>query len=114
MNWFERASAVIPGGVNSPVRAFKAVGGDPPFVASGTGARVTTVDGRELIDFIASWGALIHGHAHPSVVGAVTVAAARGTSFGVPTTDEVELAELIVDMVPSVEVVRLVNSGTEA
>jgi glutamate-1-semialdehyde 2,1-aminomutase len=114
MNWFERASAVIPGGVHSPVRAFKAVGGDPPFIASGSGARVTTADGRELIDFIASWGALIHGHAHPAVVEAITEAAARGTSFGIPTTAEVELAEMITDMVPSVDVVRLVNSGTEA
>ena len=114
MNWFERASAVIPGGVNSPVRAFKAVGGHPPFIASGSGARVTTIDGTELIDFIASWGALIHGHAHPVVIDAITEAAGRGTSFGVPTTAEVELAELIVEMVPSVDVVRMVNSGTEA
>ncbi len=114
MSWFERASAVIPGGVHSPVRAFKAVGGDPPFIASGSGARVTTTDGRELIDFIASWGALIHGHAHPAVVEAVTGTAARGTSFGIPTTAEVELAEMITEMVPSVDVVRLVNSGTEA
>jgi glutamate-1-semialdehyde 2,1-aminomutase len=114
MNWFERASAVIPGGVNSPVRAFKAVGGRPPFIASGDGARVTTIDGNELIDFIASWGALIHGHAHPVVIDAITEAAGRGTSFGVPTTAEVELAELMVEMVPSVDVVRMVNSGTEA
>ena len=114
MNWFERASAVIPGGVNSPVRAFKAVGGDPPFVTSGSGARVTTTDGRELIDFIASWGALINGHAHPVIVEAITEAAAKGTSFGVPTTTEVELAELIVEVVPSVDIVRMVNSGTEA
>ena len=114
MNWFERACAVIPGGVNSPVRAFKAVGGDPPFVTSGSGARVTTTDGRELIDFIASWGALINGHAHPVIVEAITEAAAKGTSFGVPTTTEVELAELIIEMVPSVDIVRMVNSGTEA
>lgn len=114
MNWWERANVVIPGGVNSPVRAFGSVGGEPPFIASGSGARLTTSEGRELIDFIASWGALIHGHAHPVVVEAVGKAAASGTSFGVPTTNEVELAELIVDMVPSVEVVRLVNSGTEA
>jgi len=114
MNWFERASAVIPGGVNSPVRAFKAVGGDPPFVTSGSGARVTTTEGRELIDFIASWGALINGHAHPVVVEAITEAAAKGTSFGVPTTTEVELAELLIEMVPSVDIVRMVNSGTEA
>ena len=107
MDWFERASAVIPGGVNSPVRAFKAVGGDPPFAASAAGARITTTDGRELIDFIASWGALIHGHAHPVVVEALNTATSLGTSFGIPTTAEVELAELIVEMVPSVEVVRL-------
>ena len=114
MDWFERATAVIPGGVNSPVRAFKAVGGDPPFAASASGARITTIDGRELIDFIASWGALIHGHAHPVVVEALRAATSLGTSFGIPTTAEVELAELIVEMVPSVEVVRMVNSGTEA
>ncbi|MDF1595312.1 MAG: glutamate-1-semialdehyde 2,1-aminomutase [Acidimicrobiia bacterium] len=114
MSWFERARAVIPGGVNSPVRAFKAVGGDPPFVLSGSGARVTTTDGRELIDFVASWGALINGHAHPSVIAAITEAAENGSSFGLPTTAEVEFAELIVEMVPSIEVVRMVNSGTEA
>ena len=112
--WFERARAVMPGGVNSPVRAFGAVGGNPPFVASATGSVLTTVDGDELIDFISSWGALILGHADPDVVSALTDAVAKGTSFGVPTAAEVELAELIVSMVPGIEVVRLVNSGTEA
>jgi glutamate-1-semialdehyde 2,1-aminomutase len=104
----------MPGGVNSPVRAFKAVGGSPPFIASAAGARLTTVDGDELIDFIASWGALILGHAEPSVVAAVEEAARRGTSYGVPTAQEVELAELVGEMIPSMEVMRMVNSGTEA
>jgi len=112
--WQRRASEVMPGGVNSPVRAFRAVGGAPPFVESGRGARLSTVDGRELVDFIASWGAQILGHAHPEVVEAVQKAVTRGTSFGVSTTAEVELAELICELVPSVEVVRMVNSGTEA
>ena len=112
--WFERASAVMPGGVNSPVRAFKAVGGTPPFMASASGARMTTVDGDELIDFIASWGALILGHAHPIVIDAVIEATRRGMSFGTPSPGEVTLAELIIDLVPSVDVVRMVNSGTEA
>ncbi len=112
--WQRRASEVMPGGVNSPVRAFRAVGGAPPFVESGRGARLSTVDGRDLVDFIASWGAQILGHAHPDVVEAVQGAVARGTSFGVSTTSEVELAELICELVPSVEVVRMVNSGTEA
>ncbi|MGH8873166.1 MAG: glutamate-1-semialdehyde 2,1-aminomutase [Acidimicrobiia bacterium] len=112
--WQQRAVKVMPGGVNSPVRAFRAVGGIPPFVDFGHGARLSTVDGRELIDFIASWGAQILGHAHPELVDAVHAAVARGTSFGVSTTAEVELAELICDLVPSVEVVRMVNSGTEA
>jgi glutamate-1-semialdehyde 2,1-aminomutase len=112
--WNQRAAAVMPGGVNSPVRAFRAVGGAPPFAESGSGAYLRTIDGDNLIDFIASWGALILGHAHPEVVAAVRHAATKGTSFGVSTTAEVELAELICDLVPSVEVVRLVNSGTEA
>jgi glutamate-1-semialdehyde 2,1-aminomutase len=112
--WFERAERVMPGGVNSPVRAFKAVGSTPPFVTSARGARVTTTDGDELIDFIASWGALILGHAREEVIGPIVDAARRGTSFGVPTGAEVELAELITQLVPSVEVTRMVNSGTEA
>jgi glutamate-1-semialdehyde 2,1-aminomutase len=111
---WDRARAVMPGGVNSPVRAFSAVGGAPPFVHHGEGAFLFTDDGSRLIDFIASWGALILGHATPTVVDAVQKAAASGTSFGVPTRAEVELAELIVEMVPSIEVVRMVNSGTEA
>jgi glutamate-1-semialdehyde 2,1-aminomutase len=110
----EKAAALIPGGVNSPVRAFAAVGGTPPFIASGEGARITDIDGNEYLDFLGSWGPLILGHAHPAAVEAVREAAARGTSFGAPTEAEVELAERIVDMVPSVEMVRLVNSGTEA
>ncbi len=114
MSWHERATAVMPGGVNSPVRAFKAVGGTPPFAERASGARITTTDGNELIDFIASWGALILGHGRPEVVEAVRRAASAGTSFGISTHAEVELAELIVASVPSVDVVRMVNSGTEA
>ena len=112
--WFERAIEVMPGGVNSPVRAFKAVGGTPPFVASASGPHMTTIDGDVLIDFIASWGALILGHAEPSIVTAVEEAARNGTSFGVTTIQEVELAELITELVPSIEIMRMVNSGTEA
>lgn len=112
--WFRRAQVVMPGGVNSPVRAFRSVGMDPVFVASALGAYVVSEEGKRYIDFIASWGALILGHAHPVVVEAVREAASRGTSFGVPTIAEVELAELIVELVPSVDVVRMVNSGTEA
>jgi glutamate-1-semialdehyde 2,1-aminomutase len=112
--WQRRAMDVMPGGVNSPVRAFRAVGGTPLFVASGNGARLRTVEGEEPVDFIASWGAQILGHAHPEVVEAVGAALARGTSFGVSTTAEVELAELICELVPSIDVVRMVNSGTEA
>ncbi|MEY9215071.1 glutamate-1-semialdehyde 2,1-aminomutase [Thermobifida halotolerans] len=110
---FERARAVIPGGVNSPVRAFKAVGGTPPFMASGRGAHLTDVDGNTYVDLVCSWGPLILGHAHPAVVEALAEAAARGTSYGAPTAAEVELAEEIVARTP-VEKVRLVNSGTEA
>jgi glutamate-1-semialdehyde 2,1-aminomutase len=111
---FARATAVMPGGVNSPARAFNAVGGHPPFIASGQGAHLTTEDGHRVIDFIASWGALLFGHADPKIIAAIEGAARKGTSFGVPTAMEVELAELIVELVPSVEIVRLVNSGTEA
>lgn len=113
-SWLRRAERVMPGGVNSPVRAFGSVGGVAPFVVSGSGARVTTVDGDELIDMIASWGALIFGHAQPEVRAGIDDAVARGSSFGMPTAAEVELAELICELVPSIEVVRLVNSGTEA
>jgi glutamate-1-semialdehyde 2,1-aminomutase len=111
---FSRAAALIPGGVNSPVRAFRAVGGEPFFVESGVGARVRDVDGNEYLDYVLSWGPLILGHAHPAVVAAVTEAAARGTSYGAPTPSEVELAELVRDFVPSMEMLRFVNSGTEA
>ncbi|MCW3041927.1 MAG: glutamate-semialdehyde--aminomutase [Actinobacteria bacterium] len=111
---FDRATGVMPGGVSSPVRAFGAVGGTPPFIAAGNGARITDADGRTYIDLVASWGPLILGHAHPAVVEAVASAAALGTSFGAPTHGEVELAELIVSALPSVEMVRFVSSGTEA
>ena len=111
---FERGRARIPGGVNSPVRAFGAVGGTPVFFREGRGSRVIDVDGTECIDLVGSWGPLILGHAHPDVVEAVCAAARRGTSFGAPTEAEVELADRIVERVPSVEKVRLVNSGTEA
>lgn len=109
-----RARRVLPGGVNSPVRAFRAVGGDPPFVESASGCRVRTADGRELIDYVSSWGAILLGHADPAVVAAVAEAATRGTSFGLPTWGEVELAEIVCDLVASVEMVRWVSSGTEA
>jgi glutamate-1-semialdehyde 2,1-aminomutase len=110
----DRAVRVIPGGVNSPVRAFRAVGALPRFIARGEGARVWDVEGKEYLDYLGSWGPLILGHAPPAVVGAVTRAAGRGTSFGAATEAEVQLAEAIVEAVPSIEVVRLVNSGTEA
>jgi len=112
--WFARARRVIPGGVNSPVRAFGAVGGEPFLTASASGATLTTTDGRVLLDYVQSWGASILGHAHPRVVAAVQAAAADGTSYGTPTEREVLLAEAICARVPSVEMVRLVSSGTEA
>jgi glutamate-1-semialdehyde 2,1-aminomutase len=111
---FGRASRVIPGGVNSPVRAFRSVGGTPYFVASGKGSRVTDVEGRAYIDYVQSYGASILGHAHPAVVEAVQRAAEQGTTYGAPTEREVELAEAITARVPDVEMVRLVSSGTEA
>lgn len=111
---FARGQAVIPGGVNSPVRAFGAVGGQPVYMASGRGAYMTTVDGRRLLDLCGSWGPLILGHAHPEVVEAVTEAAARGMSFGANTAAEVTFAELICSCIPYVDKVRLVSSGTEA
>lgn len=111
---FKRACRVMPGGVNSPVRAFKAVGGPPVFIERGRGSRIFTVDGRELIDFCGSWGPLILGHAHTAVVEAIRQAAAAGTTFGACTEREVELAELLRARVPYLEMVRLVNSGTEA
>jgi len=112
--WFERACRVIPGGVNSPVRAFGAVGGDPVSVVSGRGAMLRTADGRELIDFCGSWGPLILGHARAEVVDAIRIAAGNGTTFGINTPAEVEFAEMLCTLVPSMDKVRLVSSGTEA
>jgi glutamate-1-semialdehyde 2,1-aminomutase len=111
---FREASKVIPGGVNSPVRAFRAVGGTPRFMVKGDGAWIEDADGRKYVDYVQSWGALLFGHARPEIVEAAVEAARRGTSFGAPTELEVRLAERIVSMVPSVEEVRLVSSGTEA
>ena len=111
---FEEARLYIPGGVNSPVRAWKAVGGDPLFVQRGKGCRITDVEGNELIDYVASWGPLIAGHAHPVVIQAVEKAIRNGTSFGAPTTKEIQLAKEITTAIPGVEKVRLVSSGTEA
>jgi glutamate-1-semialdehyde 2,1-aminomutase len=111
---FERAQRVIPGGVNSPVRAFRAVGGTPRFMVRGHGPYLVDADGREYVDLVASWGPMILGHAHPAVVAATQAAAAGGLSFGTPTAGEVELAEEIIARVAPVEQVRLVNSGTEA
>ncbi|MDQ1105507.1 glutamate-1-semialdehyde aminotransferase [Nocardioides zeae] len=110
---FARASAVTPGGVNSPVRAFGAVGGTPRFIASAQGAWLTDVDGNEYVDLVGSWGPMLLGHAHPEVLEAVQAAVARGTSYGTPTEPEVLLAEEIVARTP-VERVRFTSSGTEA
>lgn len=111
---WEAARRVMPGGVSSPVRAFRAVGGTPFFAASGRGAHLTDTEGRRYVDYVLSWGPLILGHAHPEVVRAVRDAAGRGLSFGTPVPGEVALAERVVDWFPSVEMVRFVNSGTEA
>lgn len=111
---YERACHYIPGGVNSPVRAFRAVERTPVFIERGHGCRITDVDGNAYIDYVGSWGPLILGHAHPAVVQAVREAAENGTSFGAATTGEIELARLLVEALPGVEMVRLVNSGTEA
>jgi glutamate-1-semialdehyde 2,1-aminomutase len=111
---FAAAQRVIPGGVNSPVRAFRGVGGEPFFVACAEGARLIDADGRSYIDYVGSWGPLILGHAAPAVVDAVRAAAARGTSYGAPTAAEIDLAEAITRAYPSIEMVRLVSSGTEA
>src|SRR5574341_2057503 len=111
---FEAAQRVIPGGVNSPVRAFRGVGGTPVFVARAEGARVVDVDGRSYLDFLGSWGPLILGHAAPAIVETLTETARRGTSYGAPTANEVEMAERISRAVPSMEMVRPVSSGTEA
>ncbi len=111
---FDRAVQVIPGGVNSPVRAFKGVGGVPRFIRSASGCRIFDADGNSLIDYVGSWGPMILGHAHPTVTEALKEAVSRGTSYGCPTELEVELAELICGAIPSIEMIRLVNSGTEA
>ena len=111
---FTRAKAVLPGGVDSPVRAFGAVGGEPPFIERARGARIRDVDGRTYVDYVMSWGPLIHGHAPAGLIRALRAAAGRGTSFGAPTAQEVELARLVVRLVVSIERVRFVNSGTEA
>jgi glutamate-1-semialdehyde 2,1-aminomutase len=111
---FQRASRLMPGGVNSPVRAFKAVGGTPPFIRSGKGSHFWDEDGNEYIDYVGSWGPLILGHAHPAIVQAIQESSAKGTTFGAPTRVEVELAERIQEAFPSMEMMRLVSSGTEA
>ncbi|MDQ5960995.1 MAG: glutamate-semialdehyde -aminomutase, partial [Pseudomonadota bacterium] len=111
---FEAAQRHIPGGVNSPVRAFRSVGGVPCFFKEGKGPHVWDVDGKRYTDYVGSWGPLILGHAHPEVVRAVQDSAARGLSFGAPTEAEVEIADLLCELLPSMEMVRLVSSGTEA
>jgi glutamate-1-semialdehyde 2,1-aminomutase len=111
---FSQAKKVIPGGVNSPVRAFRSVGGNPRFIKSAKGSRITDVDGNTYIDYIGSWGPMLLGHAHPAIVKAVATAAKGGTSYGAPTELEVRMAELIGTIMPSIEMVRMVNSGTEA
>src|SRR3954454_13523043 len=111
---YERAVKVLPGGVNSPVRAMRQIGREPIFVERGEGAEIVDVDGNRYVDWVSSWGPLIAGHAHPAVVQAVTEAAARGTSYGAATKAEVELAAEVVKRVPSIEMVRMTSSGTEA
>jgi glutamate-1-semialdehyde 2,1-aminomutase len=112
--WFDRAKKVTPGGVNSPVRAFGSVGGTPLVIRSAAGATIVDVDGREYLDFVGSWGPLILGHAHPKITAAVEAACRRGTSYGAPSTPEIELAEEVVAAYPGIEQVRFVSSGTEA
>jgi glutamate-1-semialdehyde 2,1-aminomutase len=112
--WFDRAKKVTPGGVNSPVRAFGSVGGTPLVIRSAEGATIIDVDGREYLDFVGSWGPLILGHAHPKITAAVEAACRRGTSYGAPSTPEIELAEEVVAAYPGIEQVRFVSSGTEA
>ena len=114
INLYAKASELIPGGVNSPVRAFKSVGLNPHFIKSGKGCRITDEDGNEFIDYVGSWGPLILGHCHPEVLDAIARTMKDGTSFGAPTKREIEMAETICAMVPSIEMVRLVSSGTEA
>jgi len=111
---YARALRVLPGGVNSPVRAMRAIGRDPVFVERAAGAELTDVDGNVYVDYVCSWGPLIHGHAHPDVLAAIADAAARGTTFGAPTAGEVELAELVTERMPAVDMLRMTSSGTEA
>lgn len=111
---YARAQELLPGGVNSPVRAFGSVGGTPRFIEKAAGAVITDADGNDYIDYVLSWGPMVLGHAHPAVVEALQQAVTRGTSYGAPTAIENELAELVIDLVPSVEMIRFVNSGTEA
>ena len=111
---FARAQAIIPGGVNSPVRAFRSVGGTPRFITRGAGPFVWDADGKRYVDYIGSWGPLILGHAHPAVIAAVKAACERGLSFGMPTEGELEIAEIVCKLVPSMERVRFTSSGTEA
>jgi len=111
---FHKSCKVIPGGVNSPARAFKSVGGTPPFFSKANGAVLTDVDGNDYLDFVGSWGPMLFGHSHPEIVEAVREQVTKATSFGAPTDLELEMAELVCEMVPSIEMVRMVNSGTEA
>ena len=111
---FNEAKQYIPGGVNSPVRSFRGVGGTPPFISSAAGSYLYDIDGNRYIDYIGSWGPMILGHAHPTVTAALTAAISRGTSYGAPTTLETQLAKMVNEAVPSMELVRMVNSGTEA
>ena len=109
---YKRALHVLPGGVNSPVRAMRSIGREPIFIARADGAEITDVDGNTYVDYVCSWGPMIHGHAPPAVVDAVVEAAAHGTTFGAPTAGEVELAELICGRMPAVDMVRMTSSGT--
>src|SRR3970282_514139 len=111
---FAEAQTLLPGGVDSPVRAFRSVGGDPLFIDRGQGAYLYDVDGNRFIDYVLSWGPLILGHAHPAVVAAIAEPAAKGTSFGAPSELEIQLAKLIQTFMPGLEMLRFVNSGTEA
>ena len=111
---FARAQKVIPGGVNSPVRAFRSVGGNPLFISKGEGAYIWDIDGNRYLDYVGSWGPLIVGHAHPEVVAAIKRAAEQGTSYGAPTEIEITVAEEILKAYPSMDMIRMVNSGTEA
>lgn len=111
---FDEAKQYIPGGVNSPVRAFKSVGITPVYIDHGEGSRVYDIDGQSYLDYVCSWGPLIMGHAHPEVVKALQAAVVKGTSFGAPTLAETEMAKLVCERVPSMDIVRMVNSGTEA